>query len=152
MYYPIPQSVEPVMQTSLQFPLLVFVTGLDRIQVWLRESLKRRLHKSLACDWMRPENVKYFSLRKFYVQLEWKKKVHHVLSTEKVTLHSIHELIELMTLPECSGMTALQSNQGEKKSRKRPAPTIRSSNVIVEGKTCVKSNKNIRWKRPLPVS
>ena len=67
------------------------------MQLWLRESLKRRLHKSLACDWMRPETEKHFPLREFYVQLEWQKKVRHALSTEKVTLHSIHELIEQMT-------------------------------------------------------
>ena len=73
------------------------ITGLEKIQLWLRRSLKRRLHKSLACDWMRPENEKHFPLREFYVQLEWQRKVHHVLSTKKVTLHSIHELIEQMT-------------------------------------------------------
>ncbi len=64
------------------------------MQLWLRESLKRRLHKSA---WMRPETEKHFPFREFYVQLEWQKKVHHVLYTEKVTLHSIHELIEQMT-------------------------------------------------------
>ncbi len=124
---------EPARQTRLTTSLFVFVKGLGKIQGWLRESLKRRLHKSLACDWMRPETEKHFPLREFYVQLEWKKKVHHVLSTKKVTLQSIYELIEQMTLSECSGAVASYSSQKEKNNI-RPS-TIRSSNVIVEGET-----------------
>ncbi len=90
------------------------------MQFWLRESLKRRLDKSLACDWMREETEKSFPLREFYVQLEWQRKVRRVLRTEKVTLHSIHELIEQMT------------EQNQQATGKPKSKTI--SNVIIEGK------------------
>ncbi len=101
------------------------------MQLWLRESLKRRLRKSLACDWMREGTEKHFPLREFYVQLEWQKKVHNVLSTEKVTLHSIHQLIALMT----------EQNQ---QAADRPKD---ETSVIVEGKILMSTKYcKIYWK------
>lgn len=37
-----------------------------------------------------------FPLRKFYVELEWKRKVREALWTERVTLNSLNDLINLM--------------------------------------------------------
>ena len=64
------------------------------MQQWIQESLRRRLHKSLSCDWIHPERAHHFSLREFYVQLDWEKNIRHALKIEKVTLTSIHELIK----------------------------------------------------------
>ena len=46
---------------------------------------------------MRPGTAKHFPLRQFYVQLEWQRKIDHVLRMEKVTLTSLNELIGKMT-------------------------------------------------------
>ncbi len=116
------------------------------MQFWLRESLKRRLNKSLACDWMRPETVKHFPLRQFYVQLEWQKKVHHALSTEKVTLHSVHELIKEMSLSaKITGLSRILNfirrwtsdwwaSPGQTQQAAYIPKSTRTSNVIIEGK------------------
>ena len=50
----------------------------------------------MAHDWIPEDRAHVFPLRKYYVQLEWKKKIRHALTTETVTLTSIHELIKQM--------------------------------------------------------
>ncbi len=133
-----------------------------KIRQWTRESLMRRLRKSLACDWMRPETVKHFPLRQFYVQLEWQQKIHHALRTEKVTLDSIHKVIEKMTIKA--------KGAERQKTTEQPSPTynqdstrrkytysdksdqeasasssaIKISSIIIEGKVYDPSNKQ-QW-------
>ncbi len=106
-----------------------FQIGVIKIQQWLRESLERRLHKSLACDWMPIHNVHQFPLRQFYVQLEWERKVHLALRTERVTLTSIHDLIQQMTKAEG---TEKQTTT----SRIKESDRMTSKSVLIEGKGC----------------
>ena len=80
---------------KILYAFLVLFSGLNEIQNWNKESLKRRLHKSLSCDWMRTAHQ--FPLRKFYVELEWQRKVREALWTERIRLDSLHDLINLMT-------------------------------------------------------
>ena len=75
---------------------------------------------------MREGTEKCFPLREFYVQLEWQKKVHHVLYTEKVTLHSIHELIEQMT----------EQNQQATDKLKGKTSVIIEGKLVISTKYC----------------
>ncbi len=100
--------------------------------------------------------MKQFPLRKFYVQLEWQKKLHHALTTETVTFHSIHELLEQMTIseiPDTAHSKHLKIEKGNNLSKifkfmKRKKShsvdqrqhienikkVINTSNIIIEGK------------------
>ncbi len=69
---------------------------MKRIQDWNKDSLKRRLQKSLAHDWIPESRAHVFPLRKYYVQLEWRKKIREAMRTKTGTLTSIHELIQEM--------------------------------------------------------
>ncbi len=101
----------------------------------------RRLKKSLACDWMRPETVKQFPLRQFYVQLQWQRKIQQALRTDTVTLDSIHKLIEQMTAcpkgtnigksPDTKRRKYTDGNQQQGTSES--PRSINVSSVIIEG-------------------
>ncbi len=103
---------------------------MEQIQQWTRESLRRRLHKSLSCDWMHPDSAHHFSLRQFYVQLDWKKKIHGALTSRMITLTSINELIK-----------QISASQNEGRHEPGTSHNTKTSSVIIEGRS--KNNKNI---------
>ncbi len=71
----------------------LFLTGLKDIQDCLKESLKRKLKKSLSHDWIPESRAHAFPLRGYYVQLNWRRKIRTAMETENVTMASLHELI-----------------------------------------------------------
>ncbi len=75
-----------------------------KIQEFTKESLKRRLQKSLSYDWV-PESRAYsFRLRENYVQLNWKRKLRKAMGVETVACTGLHELIkEKMKLSAAAG-------------------------------------------------
>ena len=73
---------------------MYFFTGLKKIQDWTKQSLKKRLAKSLSHDWINEKTSHKFPLRRYYVQLRWKKKVRTAMRSKTVTLTSIHDLIK----------------------------------------------------------
>ncbi len=75
--------------------------GLMKIQDWTRQSLKRRLQKSLSHDWINEKTSHKFPLREYYVQLEWRKRIRTAMGSETVTLTSIHDLIRQLQLTDC---------------------------------------------------
>ena len=113
------------------------LTGVNQIQQWLRESLERRLVKSLACDWMSKDTAHEFKLRQFYVQLEWEKKIRHALRTERVTLTSIHELIKQVTATGDSKKKKTARKGTKRRKLAHPSQIITnmaSKCVLIEGK------------------
>ncbi len=81
------------------------LTGLEKIQDWTKQSLQRRLHKSLSHDWIHEKTSHKFPLRQYYAQLEWKKKIRTAMGSDTVTLTSVHDLIKQLTRPEAIGGT-----------------------------------------------
>ncbi len=77
-----------------------------------------RLQKSLSHDWIDPSKAHVFPLRKYYVQLEWNKKIRNAMGCELVTLTSIHELVREVT----------------KKSSNVEKDTPSGLNIVIEGK------------------
>ncbi len=78
--------------------------GLQKIQNWTRQSLKRRLTKSLSHDWIHESMSHKFPLRQYYVQLEWKKKIRTAMGSETVKLTSVNELIKQLKSPSSDGL------------------------------------------------
>ncbi len=103
----------------------MFQTGLNKIQDWTKESLKRRLKKSLSNDWMPQQSAHKFPLREYYVQLEWKQKIRRAMRSETITLTSLHDLIKQLGIA-----TRNDKTQGSKAYSKNKNPP----SVIIEGK------------------
>ena len=96
-----------------------------KIKSWTKESLKRRLQKSLSHDWIHEKASHKFPLRQYYVQLEWKKKIRKATKSKTVTLTSIHDLIKQLKLSESvTGGPGAEASNTE----------WDSSSVIIEGK------------------
>ena len=94
-----------------------------KIKEWTKQSLKRRLNKSLSHDWIAERSAHKFPLRKYYVQLEWKQKVRTAMGSETRTLTSLHDLIKEIGIDTCD------------KSREATANHPNDATiVIVEGK------------------
>ncbi len=83
--------------------ILFLISGLEKIQGWIKQSLKRRLHKSLSHDWIHEKTSHKFPLRQYYVQLEWKKKIRTAMGSETVTLTCMQDLIKHLTDSESKG-------------------------------------------------
>ncbi len=79
---------------------IILITGIVKIKGWTKESLKRRLQKSLSHDWIHEKASHKFPLRQYYVQLEWKKKTRRATKSNIVTLTSIHDLVKQLTVSE----------------------------------------------------
>ena len=93
-----------------------------KIQYWVKQSLQRRLHKSLSHDWIHDDTSHKFQLRQYYVQLEWTKKIRTAMGSTTVTLLSLHDLIKQLTVDESI--------------HKHPAASKRKlvSSVVIEGR------------------
>ena len=88
-------------QNYLHF-LLCCLLGLKKIQDWIKQSLEKRLKKSLSRDWLR--NSDKFRLRDFYVQLDLVRKIRRPLRSEQKSLTSIHELLEYINTVNSGGI------------------------------------------------
>ena len=82
-----------------------YSAGLEKIQDWTKQSLKTRLKKSLAHDWIPEKTSHKFPLRQYYVQLEWKQKIRTAMGSKTVTLTSIHDLIKVLTMSNSDAET-----------------------------------------------
>ncbi len=87
------------------FIVSYLLPGLEKIQDWTKQSLQRRLHKSLSHDWIDKKTSHKFPLRQYYVQLEWEKKERTAMGSRKVTLTSAHNLIKQLTMSKAAGGT-----------------------------------------------
>ena len=124
------RSDSVVKQTVEYQKVLIVFTGLEKIQDWIKDSLKRRLNKSLSHDWIPEKRAHKFPLRQYYVQLEWKKKVRTAMGSETITLTSLNDLIKQLGL-ESSDNSSLEPATKKKKPN---YPSIQASSIIVEGK------------------
>ncbi len=101
---------------------LIFV-GITKVQEWIKESLRKRLQKSLSHDWIHEKTSHKFPLRQYYVELQWNKKIRTAMGSQNVTLTSIHELIK-------------QLGVGRQDQAKQSAATSHKTNhtsVLIEG-------------------
>ena len=71
---------------------LFHVTEFAEIQRWNKESLIFRCRNSLSHDWLPEERARSFSLRGYYVNLNWLKIIKHVMSDERVPMRRIHDI------------------------------------------------------------
>ncbi len=92
------------------------IVGLQRIQDWTKQSLIKRLKKSLSHDWIHEKTSHKFPLRKYYVQLEWKQKSRTAMGSENVTFTSIYDLLKEL----------------------KSSNSWNSSSVIIEGKLIIR--------------
>ena len=96
---------------------------MEKIQEWTKQSLKRRLNKSLSHDWIPEKSAHKFPLRQYYVQLEWKQKRRTAMGSETRTLTSLHDLVKQMTSATSGTSQEVAANQ----------PQNNAPSVIVEG-------------------
>ena len=106
--------------------MFCFFTGLKKLEDWTKQSLKRRLQKSLSNDWIKESSSHKFPLRQFYVQLEWEKKIRKAMGSEREVLTSIHDFLQQI-IPAGDGREMAQ----EGKNRW----TEDASSVLIEGET-----------------
>ncbi len=102
----------------------LYFQGLEKIRDWTKQSLKRRLHKSLSHDWIHEKISHKFPLREYYVQLEWKKKIRTALGSNTVTLTSIHDFIKQLTMED-----SVEGAPGGTDSKRQMV-----NSVMIEGK------------------
>ncbi len=98
--------------------------GLKKLEDWTRQSLKRRLQKSLSNDWINESSCHKFPLRQFYVQLEWERKIRRAMSCDREVLTSIHEFLQQIIPVQDGGQVA---------NERENSLTGDTSSVLVEG-------------------
>ncbi len=57
-------------------------------------SLKKRLKNFMSYDWQHEDSSYHFPLKKYYVQLEWTRKIRTPVGTRRRSVASIHDLIK----------------------------------------------------------
>ena len=50
---------------------LFILTGLAKIQKYLKDALRRRCANFLSNDWLSDDKAKSFPLKEYYTELEW---------------------------------------------------------------------------------
>ncbi len=60
-----------------------------------KQSLKGRLSEFLSQDWLHEDKAYHFPLQKYYVQLQWVRKVKGATSIEREDMSGLDELIAM---------------------------------------------------------
>ncbi len=75
--------------------LFNFQVPTDDIKKLTKQSLRKRLAEFLSQDWLHEDKAHHFSLQKYYVQLEWVRKVKEATSVEMKDMSGLDELIAM---------------------------------------------------------
>ena len=74
---------------------LVFAESQKNIQKHLKHSLRRRCQYFLSTDWLPVEKARNFSLHRYFVEGEWRKKVRNARKDTKDAMNNICDIFTL---------------------------------------------------------
>ncbi len=68
---------------------------MDHIKTLTKQSLRSKLSEFLSQDWLHEDKAHHFPLQKYYVQLEWVRKVKNATSIVMENMSGLDELIAM---------------------------------------------------------
>ena len=81
--------------------ILIFSSALDEVRTHLKESLRRRCRNYLSHDWLPKDKARSFPLKKYYVELDWMRKLKKALRDEQIPMNRIHDIFLLNIQSNC---------------------------------------------------
>ena len=74
---------------------LLILTGLGKIQKYLKDALRRRCANFLSNDWLSDDKAKSFPLKEYYTELEWKETSKRALVDTNKTMARMKEVLKI---------------------------------------------------------